>query len=307
MEGGEERESLLHDEVAPTLFLESYPTLFSLSSKRPVIVPGVQPIKFHITGCPPPALRVVHRASGRTVAFCQSPPQLPNYVFMLDASVLEGGKYFCFAENCKGSAQIDLLLVVDDGVVVNTCPVGNPVLSLTPSAAATLLFTAHHQVHTLNDISFTQAMALAAASQGDLSHYVKHGFEEDWNVIPSPNPSGGAPRVWCNHSEHAQFSDLTGFAVRDSEGTVECGMCEEEVPQHGGVQCLNDCGHNFCRECMRLFVESLLEDIESFTHNRFKCPDPACGTFLHPGLVMHLLSPAKQERFLQLTVRADGP
>jgi hypothetical protein len=35
---------------------------------------------------------------------------------------------------------------ISDGVVVNACPVGNPVLSLRPHAAAALVFTALHQV-----------------------------------------------------------------------------------------------------------------------------------------------------------------
>ncbi len=246
--------------------------------------------------------------------------ETPDCTLLFDVTVLEGsGEITCVAENSAGVARCALQFVVDDHVAVNACPLGYPVLSMTPVAMAAFLFGALHQVHTLSDLSYTQGTALLAASAGDVRKFVRDACDDFFEEIPQPR---APPCVWKSARQHARIKTAAARAgaeeeeeeegkeggddddedEADEDADFECGMCEDELPACER-QALADCAHEYCRRCLAQFVESLVEDIESFTNKRFKCPDPDCGTQIHPGIVMQLLPPDKQRKFLQLTVR----
>ena len=289
----------------PSLRCLHYPALFAVAAHKPVIVADEQLIRLHVGGWPVPTIRIEDSA-GKTVCVVEN-VSVPICEVLLKVSILESGTYRCIATNEVGEASIEIRILVSDSIVVNTCPIGNPVFAMEPSAAAMLVFCAVHQVQTANNLSYAQAIALLNAAEGDLNRFVCFGVSDFFSEIPDDHEP---TRMWESFSSR-ECEDVEGSVVADQTDaggapaaamTQECGMCEEEFDKKEDMQCLNDCHHTFCRDCMRLYLESMIDEVDSYTQSRFACPEPDCGMPLHPGLVLHLLPEARQSKFLELTV-----
>ena len=70
-----------------------------------------------------------------------------------------------------------------------------------------------------------------------------------------------------DRSLRAQRDEL----VRHAQRRFECGICFEELPEDS-IARIDPCGHSFCRECVRSYVSSKLEE------HRFPIVCPTCTT-----------------------------
>lgn len=89
------------------------------------------------------------------------------------------------------------------------------------------------------------------------------------------------------------------FSMMQREFRKETHICEICFEEHEGIffHFLEDCGHNFCVECLLDYCQM---NVNEGTVKRLKCPQPKCPATISPMILRELLSDEDFERWERL-------
>eukprot|EP00946_MAST-07B_sp_MAST-7B-sp1_P004274 g4274.t1 len=97
---------------------------------------------------------------------------------------------------------------------------------------------------------------------------------------------------------------VAGWERKTASAVFECGICMcDDVGEEDMITL--SCNHRFCKQCMLVFVGSLIESHKVLDDEDFVCPETGCNAPLDLPIVKELVSAQTFERLLELKLRKE--
>ena len=95
---------------------------------------------------------------------------------------------------------------------------------------------------------------------------------------------------------------VAGWERKTASAVFECGICMcDDVGEEDMITL--SCNHRFCKQCMLVFVGSLIDSHKVLDDEDFVCPETGCNAPLDLPIVKELVSAQTFERLLELKLR----
>jgi hypothetical protein len=147
-----------------------------------------------------------------------------------------------------------------------TPPTGNTVAGLQTALHSHRPPGSSHQMHKNLQTSVSVS---SSNNYGDIA--LAEQMQLDWVDSDRHNAEAAARRQKQFDEEDRVLRAERAELAKHTEGQFQCGVCLDDQPKDYGAR-LDPCGHRFCRDCIRSYVGSKLDE------NRYPILCPVCMT-----------------------------